>query len=197
MSNWPADVDPESGFRMPKPRREDLDEAGRRTYDRIMAPGASLAGLHGPSGIHLYSAAAEHLNALNWSLRYETGLSARVREIAILATAREMDSQFEWSAHEAVALKEGVEPALVEAIRLRRPVSGFAEQDVVIVELCREMLGERKVKADTFARAKAVFGGRQLVEIAILITNYMGTAALLCAFDMQLHPGKEPRLPPR
>ena len=55
-----------------------------------------------------------------------------------------MDSQFEWSAHEAVALKEGVEPSLVEAIRLRRPVSGFAQQDAVIVELCREMLGEAR-----------------------------------------------------
>jgi 4-carboxymuconolactone decarboxylase len=195
MPNWPSDVDPESGFRLPRPRREDLDEAGRRAYDRIMAPGASLAGLHGPSGIHLYSKTAEHLTALNWSLRYETGLSGRVREIAILATAREMDSQFEWSAHEAVALKEGVDAALVEAIRLRQPVSAFAEQDALIVELCREMLGDRKVRSTTFARAKAAFGEQKLVEIAILITNYMGTAALLCAFDMQLHPGKEPRLP--
>src|SRR3954463_1749014 len=145
MSKWPSDVDPQPGSPLPQPRREDLDEAGRRTYDRIMAPGASLAGLHGPSGIHLYSSAAEHLTALNWSLRYETGLSGRVREIAILATAREMDSQFEWSAHEAVALKEGIEPALVEAIRLRRSVTGFVEHDAVIVELCREMLHERKV----------------------------------------------------
>ena len=46
------------------------------------------------------------------------------------------------------------------------------------------------MKAETFSRAKAVFGERKLVEIAILITNYMGTAALLCAFDMQLQPAK-------
>ena len=31
-----------------------------------------------------------------------------MREVAILTTAREMDSQFEWVAHEPEAIKEGV-----------------------------------------------------------------------------------------
>jgi 4-carboxymuconolactone decarboxylase len=194
----PSDIDPKSGFRLPLPNRDDLDDAGKKAYDRGNTPGGTIAGLQGPAGIQLFSPkTAANVSALNRYLRFEAGFTPHVREVAILITAREMDSQFEWSAHEAVALKEGVEAALVEAIRLRRPVSEFAEHDAVIVELCREMLGERKVKAGTFARAKSAFGERKLVEIAILITNYMGTAALLCAFDMQMHPGKEPRLPPR
>src|SRR4051812_23482543 len=104
MPNWPSDIDPLSGFRLPIPRREDMDEAGRKALDRASAPGASIAGLQGPSGIHLYSKASEHLTALNRYLRYQAGLPARLREIAILTTAREMDSQFEWVAHEGEAL---------------------------------------------------------------------------------------------
>jgi alkylhydroperoxidase family enzyme len=38
--------------------------------------------------------------ALNRYLRYDAGLGGRVRELAILITARELDSQFEWAAHE-------------------------------------------------------------------------------------------------
>src|SRR5436190_22971194 len=87
-----SDIDPHSGFRLPLPKREDLDEAGKKTYDRAMTPGASIAGLHGPAGIRLYSTkTSEALTAVNRYLRYEAGFTGRVREIAILVTAREMD----------------------------------------------------------------------------------------------------------
>src|SRR5690348_8317523 len=91
----PSDIDPQSGFRLPLPKREDLDEAGKAHYDRATAPGASIAGLQGPTGIGLYSPkAAAHARALNRYLRFEAGFVPRIREIAILTTAREMDSQF-------------------------------------------------------------------------------------------------------
>ena len=56
------------------------------------APGASIAGLQGPSGIKLYSPnTTEHTRALNRYLRYEGQLHSPRTEIAILATARKMD----------------------------------------------------------------------------------------------------------
>jgi len=54
-ANWPADVDRQSGFRLPLPKREDLDQNGREAYDRGTTPGATTAGLQGPTGIQLYS----------------------------------------------------------------------------------------------------------------------------------------------
>src|SRR5215813_15204130 len=120
-SAMPSDIDPQSGFRLPLPKREDLDEAGKKTYDRAMTPGASIVGLRGPAGIRLYSTKiSEQMTAVNRYLRYEAGFTGRVREIAILITAREMDSQFEWAAHEPEALKEGVPPAVIEVIKFRK-----------------------------------------------------------------------------
>src|SRR5262249_55116906 len=99
-STMPSDIDPQSGFRLPLPKREDLDEAGKRAFDRGTTPGATIAGLQGPAGVQLYSLrTAPHLSAINRYLRYESGLSPRVREIAILATARELGSPVEWGAH--------------------------------------------------------------------------------------------------
>ena len=37
-ANWPADVDRQSGFRLPLPKREDLDENGREAYVSSAAP---------------------------------------------------------------------------------------------------------------------------------------------------------------
>jgi 4-carboxymuconolactone decarboxylase len=192
----PSDIDPQSGFRLPLPKREDLDEAGKLHYDRAARPGASIAGLQGPSGIQLYSLqTAEHMRALNRYLRFEAGFTPRVREIAILTTAREMDSQFEWVAHEPEALKEGVEPDVIDVIKHRKPTDGLDETDATVIELGRQIFRDHKVTSNMFAKAKALFGPNKLIELVMLMGNYAGTAALLAVVDMQLHPGQKPLLP--
>jgi 4-carboxymuconolactone decarboxylase len=195
-STMPSDIDPHSGFRLPLPKREDLDEAGKKTYDRAMTPGASIAGLHGPAGIRLYSTKiSEPMTAVNRYLRYEAGFTGRVREIAILITAREMDSQFEWAAHEPEALKEGVPAAVIDVIKFRKSTEGLDETDAIVVELGRQLWRDHKVSSATFAKAKELFGPHKLVDLVLLMGNYAGTAALLTAFDMQLNPGQKPLLP--
>ena len=196
-SGYPADVDPDSGFRLPLPKREALDEEGQRLYDRLLDPkGGTIKGLRGPAGIRLYSPKSSHYGQLlNRYLRFEAGLGARVREIAILATAREFDSQFEWAAHEPEALKEGVSRDIVDVIKHRKGTAGLDEADATVIELGREMFRVKQVSSRTFARALKQFGPRGLVDLVSLMGNYAATAALLTAFGMQLDPGEEPLLP--
>ena len=193
----PSDIDPQSGFRLPLPKREDLDEAGKQHYDRVSAPGASIAGLRGPEWHPALQPRRPptHARALNRYLRYEAGFTPRVREIAILTTAREMDSQFEWCAHEPEALKEGVEPNVIDVIKHRKATTGLDETDATVIELGRQIFRDHKVTPETFAKVKALFGPHKLVELVMLMGNYAGTAALLTAVDMQLRPGQKPLLP--
>jgi 4-carboxymuconolactone decarboxylase len=192
----PTDIDPHSGMRLPLPRREDLDEAGKEAYNRATTPGATIAGLQGPSGVQLYSPrTSAHLTAINRYLRYEAGLTPRVREIAILTTAREMDSQFEWVAHEPEALKEGVPQEVIDVIKYRQGTAGLDPTDALVIELGRQIWRDHKVTSDIFAKAKALFGASKLIDLVLLMGNYAGTAALLTAVDMQLHAGKKPLLP--
>ncbi len=192
----PSDIDPQSGFRLPLPKREDLDEVGKKSFDRGTTPGATIAGLQGPAGIQLYSSkTAPHLQALNRYLRFEAGFTPHIREVAILTTAREMDSQFEWVAHEPEALKEGVPQQVIDVIKHRKSTAGLDEADAAIIELGRQIWRDHKVTSETFAKAKAIFGPNKLVDLVMLMGNYAGTAALLTTFDMQLHPGKKPLLP--
>jgi 4-carboxymuconolactone decarboxylase len=192
----PSDIDPKSGFRLPLPKLEDLDEAGRKAYERATAPGATIAGLQGPAGIQLYSPkTAAHSSALNRYLRYEAGFTPHLREVAILTTAREMDSQFEWVAHEPEALKEGVPQNVIDVIKYRRSTEGLDETDALVIELGRQLWRDHKVKSETFAKLKNILGPTRLIELVMLMGNYAGTAALLAAVDMQLHTGKKPLLP--
>jgi 4-carboxymuconolactone decarboxylase len=192
----PSDIDPRSGMRLSLPNRDDLDEAGKQAYDRGAKPGASIAGLQGPAGIQLFSPkSAAMVSGINRYLRFEAGFTGHVREVAILITAREMDSQFEWVAHEPEALKEGVPQNVIDVIKYRRSTEGLDETDALIIELGRQLWRDHKVKSETFAKLKAIFGPNKLVELVMLMGNYAGTAALLTAVDMQLHAGKKPLLP--
>jgi 4-carboxymuconolactone decarboxylase len=190
----PADIDPQSGFRLPLLKREELDEAGQRAFDRANTPGKTIVGLRGPSGIHLYSTKTlDAHNVMNQHLRFQC-FDPKTREIAILTVAREMDSRFEWAAHEPEALKEGVAPEIIDIIKHRKSTQGLDERTAAIIEFGRQIFRDHKVKSEAFARMKALFPPNKLVELVLLMGNYAATAALLCAFDMQVPEGK-PVLP--
>ena len=190
----PADIDPQSGFRLPLLKREDLDEAGQRAFDRASTPGKTIVGLRGPSGIHLYSTKTiDAHNVMNQHLRFQC-FDAKTREIAILTVAREMDSRFEWAAHEPEALKVGVPADIIDIIKHRKSTQGIDEIYAAVIELGREAVGKHKVTSAAFARVKALFGPTRLVQLVMLMGTYASTAILLAAFDMQVPDGK-PMLP--
>ena len=103
--------------RVPYVKREELDSEGQEIYDRIRrdrnAPEVGLqfrALLHSPD-------AASYLTSLGAELRFRSSLPADLMELAIIAIAREWNSDIEWTAHAALAAKAGVSAASIEAIR--------------------------------------------------------------------------------
>ncbi len=188
--NAPGDVHPDSGNRLPLPRREDLDERTRPIFDRLAdADGGSLAGLRGPGGIRLHSPrVAAPLHEVNQYLRTEAELGAAVRELAILVTAHANGSRFEWDAHEPAALAAGLAAEVIDVVRQGSGTDGLAETDSVVIRLGREIFVAHRVSAETFAGALRLFGRRGLVDLVSLMGQYAATAAVLIAFDQQPRP---------
>ena len=197
MTALPRDIYPESRSRLPLPKREALDEQGKRVYDSVLDPKRpTLAGFQGPGGIWLHSPrVGEPFREMNRILRNEVPLAPRLRELAILVTARELDSQFEWTAHEPVALKEGLDPRVLDAVKFRKAVSGAPEKEAAIIAFGRELFRDRKVRSETYAEMVRIFGQTAVVNITALMANYAFTAVMLTAFDQQLHEGRKPLLP--
>src|SRR5262249_25513457 len=145
---------------------------GQRQYDRASSPGSSLAGLHGPAGVLLHSPGGIHLLTLNRYLRFESGLAPALREIAILTTVREMQSPFQWAAHEPEARKLGVLAETIDVIKHDRSTQGLAAEEAAIIDLGREIWRDHKVASATFAKASDLFGVRMLVDLVILMGAY-------------------------
>jgi 4-carboxymuconolactone decarboxylase len=197
MTALPKDIYPESRSRLPLLKREALDEQGKRVYDSVLDPKRpTLAGFQGPAGIWLHSPrVGEPIREMNRILRTEVPLEPRLRELAILVTAREFDSQFEWTAHEPVALKEGLDPKILDIVKFRKAVSEAPEKETAIIAFGRELFRDRKVRPETYAEMLRIFGQTAVVNITALMANYAFTAVMLTAFDQQLHEGRKPLLP--
>jgi len=104
--------------------------------------------------------------------RYDTSLDPRLSELAILVTARVFGSEYEWQVHKKHALKAGLEPNLIEAIRLnRRPDFSDAELEIVH-DVARAAHEKHDVDDGLYARAIAVLGEQRMVDLIGLLGYY-------------------------
>lgn len=178
----PDDIHPDSRSRLPLVQRPTPASATPAAlYSRTLAPEGT-----GPAHIRRHGSGLKSL---------EASVGLRLMGLAVLVTAREHDSQYEWTMTEPIALKDGLEPAVINLVRLRKPATGVAEKDAAIIELGREVFRKHIVSAPTYARALKAFGERDLVDIIDLMAQHTADDVLLTAFDQQLPPGQEPLLP--
>ena len=181
----PDDIHPASRSRLPPVDRTELDAGRRSAYDAAVAGGAGA-----PSG-----AAALRLHGSGADLRFDAPMGRRLTELAILTTAREYDQPYEWALHELEALAVGLDAGIIDIVRHRRPFTELAAREAIIIELGRELFGTRGVGADTYARALALLGKTNLVDVVDVMGRYASTAATLTAFNQQMPSGWRQSLP--
>jgi 4-carboxymuconolactone decarboxylase len=179
--------------RLPRLVPGDLDHAQSGLYASI-AGGARAQGpqhfaltnddgsLTGPFNAMLHApalgAALQHLGA---AVRYETALSARVREMAILVVAAHWNSAFERHAHEAVGLAAGLTEGELGDIRSGRvPVLDDAAERSSI-DLVRALVGG-DVDDEQWRSATAELSPRAIVELTTLVGYYATLALQLRVF---------------
>jgi len=181
----PKDVHPDSRNRLPSVNREELNDLLKKAYDAA----AAMSPTGRPEGV-----AAIRLHRSGVDVRWDSNVGRRLSELAIITTAREHDQPYEWSLHEMEALSVGLEPAIADIVRLRKPLTGLGDKEAAIVQFGRE-LGKHKVNSETYARALKLFGKTDLVDIVDLMAQYSGTAANLTAANQWMPPQMKQFLP--
>ncbi len=203
MALIPDAIDIDSLARLPQVQRDSLDEYGREVFDLWVRPGTGYgSGLRGPVGMWMHSPQlAQGVFPLRQRVRYESDKDQRLTELAIIATAREINNQYEYSAHEPLAITAGLEEGIIDLVKFRRPLSegadlpGFGNEERVIISFAREVISEDKVSIATFNEAIDIFGREGVMDLVGLIGYYNFVAITLKAFDVQRPPGTELLLP--
>ena len=144
----------------------------------------------GPIGAAAIRQRGSGLNA-----RWDSPLGRPLMELAILTTAREHDQPYEWSLHEMEAVAVGLDPAVIDVVRHRRPLVDLGDREAVVVDVGREIFGEHRLSSETYRRAVTLLGESNVVDVVDLMARYAATAASLTAFNQHMPPGWPQFLP--
>ncbi|GIX47885.1 MAG: carboxymuconolactone decarboxylase [Candidatus Tectimicrobiota bacterium] len=170
-----------------------LPAAQQPIFDAIVQSRGRIAG---PFGVLLHSpelaGRVAHLGAY---VRFDSALPPAVRELAILTTARELDCQYEWTAHVPLARQAGVRPEAIDAIGQRTAPAGLTEEEALVVRFGQQLLRQHRVEEATFRAALARFGPQGTVDLTATVGYYGLVACVLNAFEVPLEPGVAPLLP--
>src|SRR5262245_37852655 len=72
-------------------------------------------------------------------IRFKTSLPARLNEFAILITAREWTSQYEWYAHYPLAMKAGLNAKVADELALSKRPSAMSDDEAAVYEFCIQL----------------------------------------------------------
>jgi 4-carboxymuconolactone decarboxylase len=173
--------------------RDQLKPEEQKFYDSIAE---SRGGVRGPYGVLLHSpdlaARVAHTGSY---VRYNLDLPEALREAVILATAREIKSQYEFFAHARLARQAGLAETTIQAIAHGTAPQGLSGDEEKLVRYVQELLQHHKISDATFNAVRDRFGMQRTLEITALVGHYLLVGQILAAFDVELPEGAKPEIP--
>jgi 4-carboxymuconolactone decarboxylase len=112
-------------------------------------------------------------------LRFNSVLPPRLSEFAILITARRWTQNYEWDAHQPLALKGGLSAEIVKSLAEGRRPDPMGQDEDALYTLCDELHRNQSVSDATYARAVATFGEQGVIDILGISGYYTMLAMVL------------------
>lgn len=123
-------------------------------------------------------------------------LDQRQAELVILVTARHWTQQYEWNAHQPLAIKAGLKQDVIAALAAGRRPDLMAEDEAILYDVITELQRNHAVSDATYRRALAKFGEAGIVEATSLSGYYAMLAMVMNTARTPLPSGAKPPLAP-
>ena len=174
--------------RIPQVTRELVSEDLREVFDEL-APGPAGVGT-GPMSVLMNSPElARRARPLFNYVRNESSVPKKLRELAMLTTARAMDCPYIWNAHVGLGRADGLSDSLVDALRDNKPLPQMPPDEAAVFNFGMELFKSRRVTPATFQAVHDLLGARGLVELISLLGFY--TMLAFNANAVELDPPQE------
>lgn len=128
-----------------------------------------------------------HLGAF---VRFEGSLDMRVRVLAAMTVARELEAIYVWGAQTGGARRLGVSEATITAIRENHS-RGIPSEDAEIVDFTRQLLRRHRVDATSASLMQRRFGNEGFIELTGAIGYYSMLAMTVNACELEAAPNAE------
>ena len=181
--------------RMPPIPAAKLTDAQKKAIDEFKA--ARSADISGPFVPLLRSPEVmNRARALGDYLRFKSSLPPRLSEFVILLTARRWTQQYEWNAHQPLAVQGGLRGEIVKAIADGRRPDAMAEDEDAVYTLWDEVQRNQSVSDAAYARAVGKVGEQGVIDVLGITGYYTMLAMVMNTARTPLPEGVKPGLAP-
>jgi hypothetical protein len=184
----PRDIHPVTLSRLPPVTPGDLDEEGRR----LLAARTNYTPGPGPGHISIYSPREIDLGIPSG---VKSPVGPRYFQLAALIAAREIDQQYEWSAHEVAGRRQGLEQAVIDVVKFNRDVSALSDKDATAITFGRALFREHRVSNELWEKMVGHFGRQRTIQFMMIMGEYFKAGLMMNAVDQHLPPEREALLP--
>ncbi len=178
-------------MRFPPLEPDEFSAAQRRVAAEIVS--GPRGELRGPFVPLIYSPdLASCVQKLGEYLRFGTRLPNALLELAVLVTARRFGCPNIWHSHRALALKAGLDPAIIAAIAAGRRPDPMSADEAAVFDFARELVADTKVGDAQFDRVVARFDRPTAIDLTGLCGYYTLLAMVLNTAQAPLPDGAPP-----
>ena len=161
------------------------DQVAAKDHATVDAIVQSRGALQGPFTMFLHcpelAGRVAHLGAY---VRFEGALDMRVRVLAAMTVARELDAVYVWGAQTGNARRQGVPEATITAIREKHS-RGVPPEDAQIVEFTRQLTRRHRVDDASVKALRARFGDDGFIQLTGAIGYYSLLAMTVNACELE------------
>jgi 4-carboxymuconolactone decarboxylase len=176
--------------RLPEIDETKLPSDQRRIYDELKR---ARGHVRGPFAVWLRNVElCENTLKLQEMFASRVKLERRLLELMILVSARLATAQYAWFIHEPHALRFGIAPHIIQAIRERRTPEFSDEDECLVYDITIELNTTRSLSETNYQRGMALFGEQAMVELVSAIGFYAMVAMTLNAFAIPAPGSKQP-----
>ncbi|MCS7482541.1 carboxymuconolactone decarboxylase family protein [Umezawaea endophytica] len=116
---------------------------------------------------------------LSSALVSDLALDPLLRELSILQVGH-LAASYVWDQHVVIALACGVTEAQIAAVD-RGDLASFTPEQRAVLEYTADMVGGGEVSDERFAALAEHLGPREVVELSMVVGNYLGLARIMTA----------------
>jgi alkylhydroperoxidase family enzyme len=166
------------------------EECDEKTTELLNGLGAGMS-----QALNIFTTLAHHPRLLKkWSefggvLLYRGELDPRLREIVILRTGWNCQSDYEFGQHRVIGLRSGMTEKEVDATTLDPDAAGWGDEERLLIAATDELHADSKISDATWAKLAAKYTKAQLIELVMLVGQYHLVSMALNSLEVQRDAG--------
>ncbi|MBU6266920.1 MAG: carboxymuconolactone decarboxylase family protein [Sphingomonadales bacterium] len=120
----------------------------------------------------------------------QSDIPAHDRELVIMRVAWLTRTPFEWSEHAAIGRRFGLTGKEIERVKDGSSAPGWSKHDAAVLRATEELLGDYCISDATWAVLAESWNDKALMEMPLLVANYVAIAFQVNSLKVPLQPDK-------